>query len=167
MSRVIRARVRNSAMQAKECVGSLLALELLHPSRYLYLSAPLLRNAPVLANELGQYGALFPEIETASVSLVMVLSLLAECGVTIRLIHPPGEAVADELAMSLPPSVARRVAAPLGYKGIFTEHFSLKGGLHFTEFGIGIEGEEIALVTEPEEVARALIEAEAYWEELG
>ena len=166
MTRLIQSRVRTSAAQVTRCVGSLLALELLHPGRELYLSAPVLRNGPILPNGLGQFSALIPEVDAAYLSLAIVLSLLAERGVAVRVIYPAEDALLGEFLFTLPPAVERRAARPLHSKGLFGESFSLRGAMHFTDFGVDVGDEQVELTTEPGVVSHALLEVRTYWEDL-
>jgi hypothetical protein len=52
-------------------------------------------------------------------------------------------------------------------KGLIGENFYLRGSMNFTYSGIYINDEHIELTTEPDQVARAILEAQQRWEILG
>jgi hypothetical protein len=166
MPRTIHARVRTSAVQTTDCIASLLALELLNPSKQIYLSATSIRNSPVIVNNLGQFSSLFPEVDTPQLSLATALSLLAEGGANIYLVYSSNDMNSEEFVSMLPAGINYRTTASLIPKGLFSEHFCLHGGLRFTEVGIDVAEDSLELVTEPQEVNRLLLDMAQYWEDL-
>ncbi len=166
MRRIIEAGLRTGAVQITSCVSSLLALELLHPGRRLYLSAPQLRNAPLLTNDMGQFDALFPEVDTPVAGLAQVLSVLAERGAAVHVIYAADDAGCDAFRAALSSAVAVRSARPLRNHGLFGEDFALQGSLAFTDAGVDIAGDRAELSTDADTVSRGLLELARYWEEL-
>ena len=159
MSRIIEARVRTSALQVSECVRSLFALEFLHPGSVFYLCIPVIYNSIVLTNRMGQFSALFPEMETESLRLDAALALLAARGEAVRLIHEPGLDIASLLPAIAGTNIAREGKMPLHHKGLLTRNLCLRGALHFNDNGID-------LITDHIQLQRLGFEMDAYWEEL-
>ena len=166
MSLIIHARVRTSAIQASNCLASLFALELLSPSNLIYLISPSLRNVPVVPNHLGQFGSLFPEIDTPSLLLPAALTLLSERGVKVRLICSQEEESLQSFLSKLPPTIEWRTGSPLYHRGLYSEHFSLCGHLQFTSYGVDVAEDRLELITELGEVSERLLEVSHYWEDL-
>lgn len=166
MSRIIESSLRTGPLQITSCVSSLFALELLHSGGHLYLSAPHLRNAPILVNDVGQFDALFAEIDTPSLNLAQALSILAERGARVHVIYSTSDPGCDSFLAALTPSVQYRAASPLRNPGLFGEDFCLYGSLRFTDSGVDIAGDRAELSTDPSAVSRSLLEVVSYWEEL-
>jgi hypothetical protein len=166
MSRIIESGLRTGAIQITSCVSSLFALELLHSGGRLYLCTSQLRNAPILVNDVGQFDALFPEIDTPALSLSQALSILAERGARVHVIYAASDPACDTFLAALAPSVQCRAASPLRNHGLFAEDFCLHGSLSFTDSGVDIAGDRAELSTEPGAVSRSMLEVVRYWEEL-
>ena len=166
MPRIIESGLRTGALQIAGCVSSLLALELLHACRRVYLSAPQLRNSPIFFNDMGQFDALFPEVDTPIVSLAQGLSILAERGARVCVAYSVTDAGCDAFLAALAPSVAYRAASPLRNHGLFGEDYCLQGSLCFTDSGVDVGSDRAELSTDPEVVSRSLLEMARYWEEL-
>lgn len=166
MSRIIQARVRTSAVQATNLLASLLSLELLKPSKQLYLSVSSLRDTPILPNDLGQFGSLFPEVAQSFLSLNEAMALLVARGVDIRLICSSKDALSELFLSQLPPTVNYRTTDSLYQLGLYGEHFCLRGGLQLTDFGVGVANDSLELITAPAEVNQQLLEVAQYWEDL-
>jgi hypothetical protein len=166
MSRIIQARIRSSAVQTADMIASLFALELLHPSKQLFLGAPLLRNSPILPNGLRQFSSLLLETEAGSLSLAASLALLAERGTSVCLMLGGARPSSEEFLTLLPPPIETRMATPLHFRGLCSEHFCLRGTLRFSSDGIDVGDDQLELITEPELVNRLLLEVTQYWEDL-
>lgn len=166
MSRPIHVSVRTSAVQAAECVRSLFALELLQPGPYLYLCASVLYNTVVLPSGMGQFGALFPEIDAPALRLDTALAALAARGVSVRIIHTPGCKLEQLLPAAMGVAVARPCLGPLHHQGLLTNKLCLRGSLHFLLDGIHLGGESVELISDTSQLQRLQLEMDAYWEEL-
>jgi hypothetical protein len=166
MSRIIESGLRTGPLQISGCVSSLFALELLHSRGLLYLSAPQLRNAPILVNDVGQFDALFPEIDTPTLGMAQALSILSERGARVHVIYSASDPGCDAFLAALAPSVQYRTASPLRNPGLFADDFCLHGSLRFTDSGVDIAGDRAELSTDPGAVSRSLLELVRYWEEL-
>lgn len=166
MSRIIPFPSRLSAAQTAACVGSLFALELMCPSREIYLNVGALGNALILRNDLDQFSALFPGQDISQLTLATALSLLAERGTEVHLAYAADRSIEEEFLYLLSPRVLLRRASQVHHCGIFTERFCLRGSLSFASFGVDITSDRMELSTEAGEVTRALLSARQYWEDL-
>lgn len=168
-NRIIKSRARTSSTQLTDCLSSLLVLELLHPSKQLYLISPWISNVPLLTNRFGQFRALMPEMSKSQLGLADILCLLHERGTLVRVVclPPPRQqpSTADFLRR-LPEEVEWRYDEVLHEKGLLTDHFYLRGSMNFTYFGVNINDEHIELTSDPATVATALLEALRSWETL-
>lgn len=165
--RVIQARLQDSALQLRDCLRSLLALELCYPSQKLYLVAPVLNDTPLLVNEAGQLAPLLADVGQRTLSLAHTLNLLAERGGQVHVIyaqqHPQNTAFVQKLDASM---VSVRADESTYHNGLFGDHFTLTGMMHFAPETVSIAGDHITLNTEPDAVRRALFEVREYWKDL-
>jgi hypothetical protein len=79
-SRIIKSRARGSSVHLPACRGSLFALELLKPSRELYLLSPRVSKVPLLDNRVGQFRVLAGHLGD-------ILRLLAARGTQVRIVY--------------------------------------------------------------------------------
>lgn len=165
-NRIIKSRVRSSTVQLADCLGSLLALELLAPSPDLYLISPWLSDMPLVTNQFGQYRPVVASLVAGDLGLAQVLNLLAERGMRIRIIYKSDQPQTEQFIGRLPASIERRATATLHEKGLVTAQFYLRGSMNFTFSGSNLNDEAVELTTEPTQVALALAEARVQWEAL-
>ncbi|HSH82660.1 MAG TPA: phospholipase D-like domain-containing protein DpdK [Herpetosiphonaceae bacterium] len=163
-NRVIKSRARNSSLQLSDCLASLLALELISPSRRLYLLSPWISDMALLSSRFGQFRAIMPELGSTELRLAGVLTALAERGAEIRVLCRRGHAYTEAFLRSLPGEVQWRYIDTLHEKGLIGDHFYLRGSMNFTYSGVNLNDESVELTTEPSEIALALAEADQLWE---
>lgn len=163
-NRLIKSSARDSSLQLAACLSSLFAVELLAPSPELYLISPWISNMPLLPNRFGQFRALMPDLSRSALTLADLLSTLAERGVQVRIMCRPNQTQTEDFLRRLSPSISMRKADTLHEKGLVSAQFYLRGSMNFTYSGVNLNDETIELTTDPEEVARALLEARRRWE---
>lgn len=164
MVRTLTNRVRTNSPQLTSCIGSLLALELLHPSDTLYLVAPMIRNTALLPTSLGQFSSLAQDDTTLAISLASILSQLTDLGTNVYLIHQTSDVTSEEFLITLPDSIHRRhIDNPLPL-GLFSEHFSIRGWLNFTEVGISMK-DQVEISLEQSEISKSLLQVRSLWED--
>lgn len=163
-NRVIKSRARSSSLQLADCLSSLFALELMSPSRRLYLLSPWLSDMPLISSRFGQFRTIMPQLGQSEMRLAGVLTALTERGTQVRVICRPGHQQTEEFLRRLPPEVEWRHIESLHEKGLIGERFYLRGSMNFTFAGANLNDESVELTTEPEVIALALIEAEQMWE---
>lgn len=166
-NRLIKSSARTSALQLADCLQSLFALELLAPSKEVYLISPWITDMPLLPNRFGQFRSLMPDLGLTSLSLLDLLTTFSERGATIRILYRARQRETEESLARLPASIERRSSETLHEKGLVTAHFYLRGSMNFTYFGANLNDESVELTTDPEAVALALVNARRRWEELG
>ena len=166
MSRIITTRVRTSSLQITSCIASLLALELLTPAPTLYLVAPLFCNTPLLPLQLNQFSSLSQNDEIGALSLAEILRQLAARGVAVHVIYSIENPACDQFVTTLPETIYRRSTERLSCVGIFSDHFSLRGSMNFTDEGVSINGDRVELSLDETPIAQALVEVQDVWREL-
>ncbi|NWJ94150.1 MAG: hypothetical protein HXX20_00035 [Chloroflexi bacterium] len=169
LNRVIKSSARSSSMQLTECLNSLMAIELMHPSLELYLISPWISNMPLIKSQFGQFRAIMGELGKSELRLADVMTILAERGTKVCIMCRPDQSSTDDFLRRLPSNLANievRQTGTLHEKGLISQYFYLRGSMNFTYSGISFNDESIELTTEPELVGNALIEARLRWENL-
>jgi hypothetical protein len=165
-NRIIKSIARKSSIQLTDCLSSLFALELLSPSRALYLFSPWLSDVLLLHNSFGQFRAIIPELSENDLRLADLLNILAERGTLARIVCRPDQPHTEDFLRKLSSSIKVKQVETLHEKGLVSEHFYLRGSMNFTFSGIHLNDEHVELTTEPHQVALALAEAQQRWETL-
>lgn len=164
-NRVIKSRARSNSVELAECLNSLLSLELLSPSKELYLISPWVSDIPIVSNQLGQLRAVLPEAEKRGIRLAEVLSILSTRGTDVRIICLPNGGEYTEFFLGrLAPGVRYKESATLHEKGLLSSRFYLRGSMNFTYNGVAQHDESVELTNDREQVARALLNARNDWE---
>lgn len=162
-NRVIKSRAPGGATQLADALASLIALELLAPGGRLYLISPRLGDMTVVTGPFGQFRALMPELGRSELRLGDALSVLAARGTKVRVLYRPGDAHTDVFIARLAPEVECRPVARLDERGLVSERFYLRGSLEFDLGGVSAGDESVEISTDPEDVSRALLDAEQQW----
>jgi hypothetical protein len=162
-NRVIKSRAPGGSSQLADALASLIALELLTPGGRLYLISPRLGDMTVVRSPFGQFRALMPELGRSELRLGDALGVLAGRGSQVRVVYRPGDPHTDAFVARLAPEVERRAAARLDERGLVGERFYLRGSLEFDLGGVSAGDESVEISTDPEEVSRALLDAEQLW----
>lgn len=164
-NRIIKSGMRNGSIQLTDCLSSLFALELMHPSPELYLFSPWISNVPLIRNTFGQFRAIVGDSGEGDLRLTAILTTLAERGVKVRVMYRSGHQQTQEFLDTLPENIERRGIETLHEKGLITHTFYLRGSMNFTFSGVNINNESVELTVHPHDVALALIEAKQIWED--
>lgn len=163
--RIIKSTAKSSSLQVANCLSTLLALELMAPSRTLYLISPWISDVPLIRNRFGRFRAILPEVAEGQVGLAAILNLLADRGSGVRILAKARQPQTDDFLRQLSSAVQWRTAENLHEKGVIGDHFYLRGSMNFTYSGVNLNDEHIDLTTDPEVVALALAEAAQRWED--
>ena len=164
-NRIIKTRAKGSSAHLAACLESLLALELLAPGPDLYLISPWISDVPLLSNRHGQWRPILSDEGMDTISLSDTLRMLSEKGSRVRVLCRPDQPYTDDFLRKLSPDIAYRFDDLLHEKGLIGHHFYLRGSMNFTYSGIHINDESVELTTDPADVALALTEAHARWED--
>jgi hypothetical protein len=163
-NRMIKKYYNNtSSLQLTSCLSSLLALELLYPSREMFIVTPWVSNVPILNNHYGQYRTISGGLNERMLGLRDILLLINDQGSTIHLMTR-GEEHNRTFLQDLPASIQTKRVHELHDKAWVTDHFYLRGSMNFTYNGININSESIEVTTEEDAVAAAMVEARHQWE---
>lgn len=162
-NRVIKSRAPGGASQLTDALASLIALELLAPGGRLYLISPRLGDMTVVRSPFGQFRTLMPELGRSELRLGEALGFLANRGSQVRVLYRAGDAHTDAFVARLSPEVERRSLARLDERGLVGERFYLRGSLEFDLGGVSAGDESVEISTDPEDVSRALLDAEQLW----
>lgn len=162
-NRVIKSRAPGGASQLADALASLIALELLSPGGRLYLISPRLGNMPIVRSPFGQFRALMPELGRSELQLGDALGVLAGRGSKVRVLYRPEDVHTDAFIARLAPEVERRPVPRLDERGLVGERFYLRGSLEFDLGGVSAGDESVEISTDPEDVSRALLDAEQLW----
>jgi hypothetical protein len=151
-------------VQLTEVLRSLIALELMAPSETISLISPWISDMPLVDNRFGQFRAIMPEMGKTQLGLVDVLITLAERGCQVRVMYRPHVPQTEGFLRRLPPFIKCKAIEHLHEKGLICNHFYLRGSMNFTYSGVNLNEESIELTTQPDQVAKACLEAQYMWE---
>lgn len=167
-NRTIKSTAHNQSVQLIHAMSSLFVLELLAPSKAIYLFSPWVTDVPLLDSAFGQFRPLLPENEQEKARLSTILNKLAERGSQIYVMTRPkakrGENYTDLFLSRLGDAIQRKYVPTLHEKGLVTDHFYFRGSMNFTYSGVNLNDEHSELSTEPDVIAQALINARQRWE---
>jgi phosphatidylserine/phosphatidylglycerophosphate/cardiolipin synthase-like enzyme len=165
-NRSIKSKARASSLQLTDCLSSLFALELMHPSPEIYLISPWLSNVTFIGNRFGQFRAVMGDSGDGDLRLATILKTLAERGARVRVMYRSKHQQTEEFLNLLPENLERRGIETLHEKGLITRYFYLRGSMNFTYSGVNLNDESVELTTDAQDVALALLEAQQRWEAL-
>jgi hypothetical protein len=162
-SRVIRSHGGSQALQ--DYLASMLAAELIYPSREMYLIFPYMSNSPLFDNRANPYTALIPFAKGATIYLADVLEALVSKQCAVRIICDPKRPETQPLIAALQGKAEFRCLHDNHDKMLVTENVYLHGSMNFTYRGIYINRESIRVTNDASEISHALLAARARWEE--
>ena len=165
-------RSQQSSRQLGDLLQSLFSVELLAPSRDLWLVSPWIGDIPILDNRAGQFQALAPEWDRGRIGLSRVLIYLAGLGTGIHVVTRDegyNQGFIEEMreARRLVPGRIRLhdPSNRLHEKGILAERWYLEGSLNLTPSGISLNQERALLHVTPSVIAENRIEFMNRWPE--
>lgn len=165
-SRTIQTQSRRYSTQLIDALTSVLALELLAPSRTIYLFSGWVTDTPILDNSFGQYRPLLPESTGTTLHLSTILVALAERDTEIRMAVRDDDINRRFVDLVQHYNVRIKLSPNLHIKMLVSEHFCWEGSMNFTYSGIHRNPEAIILTTDKTRVSKAWLDAERTWESL-
>ena len=170
MSNDVREFRRTGADQSlARLLSSVLASELLWPSKELWLISPWIGDIPILDNSTGAYATVVPEWERATVRLSQVLIHLARQGTQVVIALRADDSNNAPFQAALRDADDGRIRIwsekHLHEKGMLGDGFYLKGSFNFTWSGVQINEEMVSFVTDPGQIAAARIHFAERWQE--
>lgn len=147
-----------STWEITDLLQSIFVMELLQPSKSLWISSPWISDIDVIDNRSNQFISIEPDWANRQVSLSEVLVKLLELGTCIIVglkDDPHNRAFATALNTRAVDSTNLRIIQRnlLHAKGLLGDRFYLSGSMNFTFSGISFNEEAVQFVTSPEEVA--------------
>jgi hypothetical protein len=164
-NRIIKSRSRSSLVLLSDCLSSILSLELLSPSREVFLISPWVSNVPLLNNTQGQFRSIIPESPTDWIGLGDLLALLSDRGSNVYVLCRSDQPLNEDFIRRLPEAIKCKKTKRLHEKGLITSNFYFRGSMNFTYSGVNLNDESVELTTEKEIVVQALLEAQHSWQE--
>ena len=162
-SRLIYSQGGNQAL--RDCLISMFSLEVIHPSKEIYIISPWITNAEIIDDQHLHFGNLFPFASSKKITLADILLTFAWRGSSVRLICDPDNQYTKEFLALLGNQVECKVLDENHEKGMMTDNFYLHGSMNFTYSGIYINGERVRVTTKQSDINSALISVRARWEE--
>lgn len=165
-NRMIKSATRKNSLQLTDCLSSLFMLELAIPSQQFYLFSPWISDVAFVDNRFGQVRAVVPNLDERLLPLSALLNTMASRGTAVYIVCRPSYERTEAFLRKLSGNIHVRRVETLHEKGLLGDYFYLRGSMNFTYSGIHINDEHVELTTDPEQVARALLEARYRWETL-
>ena len=145
---------------------SIFVLELLAPSRPLWIVSPWISDVEVIDNRGGRFAALNPSWPNGPIRLLSVLEAVVDRGGSVMLIandsrhNDDFERRVKELGRE---SVRFLRDEDVHSKGIVGNQFSLDGSMNLTFSGVNRNDEHLIYRTDPEDIAERRLELDQRW----
>ncbi len=153
--------------QIPDLLQSIVAAELLVPSKHFWLVSPWISDIPLLDNDAGSFSTFEPEWPFARIRLSQILHYLAESGTQITVVTRDVEHNRQfhNAVASLASAERLRFlfSDELHAKGILADQFYLSGSMNFTYNGIYANTEVLHLITDSRLIAEAHLSMRECW----
>lgn len=153
--------------QIPDLLQSIMAAELLAPSKHFWLVSPWVSDIPILNNEAGSFSAFEPAWPLSRIRLSQTLQCLAESGTQITIVTRDVDHNRNFYNMTINSSLGARIrflfSEELHAKGILGDQYYLSGSMNFTYNGIYANTEILHLITDPRLVAEAHLAMRERW----
>lgn len=167
MTRVIRKAQTHSSGEARELLATLLATELVCPSKCIWFISPWITDLPIVDNSAGTFGPLSPW-GSRPTTLAEVLISLAIGGSTIVIGTTPDphnrsfitrmRSLADDQRVSEKILIKIDESNALHTKSVVSDDYAIVGSMNLTIGGIDVREEYIELKTDQAFVSQARID---------
>lgn len=152
----------------RDVLQSLFALELLRPSRRLWIGFGWISDIEILDNEARQFSALQPDWAAGSIRLSAVIEAIAAKGCEVVILirdHSNNRGFIDRMRPLQRSGRIRMIIAPdFHEKGLLGDDYVLSGSMNLTWNGVTVNDEHILLRTDPAAVAERRLQLEEKWE---
>jgi hypothetical protein len=151
----------------RDVLQSLFALELLRPSRRLWIGFGWISDIEILDNEARQFSALQPDWPATSIRLSKVIEALATKGCDVVILirdHTNNRSFIDRMRpMQQAGSIRMLIAPDFHEKGLLGDDYVLSGSMNLTWNGVTVNDEHVLLRTDPASVAERRLQLEEKW----
>ncbi|WP_144553393.1 phospholipase D-like domain-containing protein DpdK [Bacillus sp. X1(2014)] len=159
----------NYSQEIADVLQSLFVMEIIQPSRCLWIVSPWISDIPIIYNEANQFLTIEPHWSRKKVTFSEVLVKLVENGTVIRLAtrpDPHNNRFLEKLKAATK-EYEDRVHIYSSYllhsKGLLGDQFYLNGSMNFTFNGITVNEESVQLITDPQDISQNRIEFANRW----
>jgi hypothetical protein len=162
----------SQARGVRDLFQTLLASELISPSRKLWLTFAWISDVEILDNSARRFAAIEPDWPAVQIRLSQVLAALLARGSQVRLVireHGHNEffiarlrTLKDRFGNQLKWGVEKDFHA----KGLLGDDYFLSGSMNLTLSGISVNGEHLVLRTDPATIAEQAEQLDLQWESL-
>ena len=147
----------------RDLLQSLFILEIVQPSKRLWLGSAWISDIPIINNRAKQCASFEPDWPEDYVSLVKVLEAIAKRGVELIIITrnvQTNQSFIDKINIvsSKYPNLKLILKDDFHEKGLLGEDYELMGSMNFTRNGIEINDEHIKYTCDPEVAAQRQVE---------
>ncbi|RWO03011.1 phospholipase D-like domain-containing protein DpdK [Mesorhizobium sp.] len=151
----------------RDVLQSLFALEILRPSRRLWIGFGWISDIEILDNEARQFSALQPDWPATSIRLSAVIGALAAKGCDVVILireHTNNRAFIERMRPMQQAGLIRMLIAPdFHEKGLLGDDYVLSGSMNLTWNGVTVNDEHVLLRTDPASVAERRLQLEEKW----
>lgn len=166
-SRAIRTRPRNG-IAITEVLSTVLASELIQPSREIWLVSGWVSDVVVIRNEMGAFDDILADSGGGALTLSDVLARLSRLGARINVAvrdDKHNEQFLEVLRRRCAPGNCRIYKSPDLHEKILTGHnWLLKGSMNFTWNGLNVHEESMEFIADAAEAAKHRLELSVRWE---
>lgn len=158
------------ARGVRDLFQTLLAAELVSPSRKLWLFFAWISDVEILDNSARRFAAVEPDWPAGPIRLSQVLAALLARGTQVRLVireHGHNEYFVQRLRVLRErwgDQVKWLVEKDFHAKGLLGDDYFLSGSMNLTRSGISVNGEHLVLRTDPAAIAEQAEQLEFQWE---
>jgi phosphatidylserine/phosphatidylglycerophosphate/cardiolipin synthase-like enzyme len=158
------------ARGVRDLFQTLLAAELISPSRKLWLFFAWISDVDILDNSARRFAAVEPDWPAGPIRLSQVLAALLARGTQVRLVireHGHNEYFVQRLRALRErwgDQVKWLVEKDFHAKGLLGEDYFLSGSMNLTRSGISVNGEHLVLRTDPAAIAEQAEQLDFQWE---
>ncbi len=151
----------------RDLLQSLFALELLRPSKRLWVGFGWITDIDILDNQARQFSALQPDWPASHIRLSAVLEALAVKGCEVVVLvrdHEWNRSFIEKMrALSHLPGIRPIIAPDFHEKGLLGDDYVLSGSMNLTWSGVTVNDEHILLRTEASAVSERRLQLEEKW----
>ena len=153
----------SQAQSIRDLLQSLFLLEIVQPSKRLWLGSAWISDIPIINNRAKQCASFEPDWPEDYVSLVKVLEAIAKRGVELIIItrnDRSNQSFIDKINIvsSKYPNLKLILKDEFHEKGLLGEDYELMGSMNFTRNGIEINDEHIKYTCDKEVAAQRQVE---------
>jgi len=158
------------ARGVRDLFQTLLAAELISPSRKLWLFFAWISDVDILDNSARRFAAVEPDWPAGPIRLSQVLAALLARGTQVRLVireHGHNEYFVQRLRALRErwgDQVKWLVEKDFHAKGLLGDDYFLSGSMNLTRSGISVNGEHLVLRTDPAAIAEQAEQLDLQWE---